>query len=392
MELFQSYDSEDTKVAISVSDDYTTEYIMDDVVVDRLSTESFSECKEIFIDIGEDSFRTSKPRPQSLLLKEGRNQRDYYDLILFRRENSDPVTTLEKNQCMNRAGTMNSPTGVNLISLVQFIRMKSRRSRSIRLYTCPDEESADKNADRSSSRSNSRSSTSIFNCFICLENHLLSDSCSYTGCQENHKFCKECLSSFLTLQIRDGVVMHKCPFESCHQVAQDQDIASLVDSASFEKYVRFREMKADPTYRECSVCGRQIPIPSNFFEDVVGEEVAREPTLTCSSCWNTTCFYHGDAHPRESCQDYALRIRKQVWWVMEDHREKWYRCSSLYFISSPPPSLQEMASRKLLSRIARRCPQCKAETEKMGGCNHMVSIRASLFNAYSYSFIRLSIL
>ena len=303
MELFQSYDSEDTKVASSVSDDYTTEYIMDDIVIDRLSTESLSESNELN-NIGGDSLRISKPRPQSLVLKDGINR---YDLIIFRRENSDPVTTFEKNQCMNRAGSMNSPTSINLISLVQFIRMKSRRSRSIRLPTFQDEESAD-----SSRSNNSRSSTSIFNCFICFENHLLSDSCSYTGCQDDHKFCKQCLSSFLTLQIRDGVLIHKCPFESCHQVAQDQDIASLVDSACFEKYTRFREMKTDPTYRECSVCGRQIPIPSNFFEDVVGEEVARRPTLTCSSCETTTCFYHGDAHPRESCQAYAVRIRKQV--------------------------------------------------------------------------------
>jgi hypothetical protein len=312
MERFESYDSEDTKAATSASDENTTEYVMDDIEIDRLSSESFSESKEIdYVR----SCPTPKPRPQSLMLKKCIQQRCCDDFVLLRRENSDPVTTSEKNKCMHLDGTVNSPTSINLMSLVQFIRMKSHQSRAVRFPNFHDTESAENNPDQRSPRSSSRSSTTIFNCYICFENHHLSDSCSYAGCLENHKFCRQCLSSFLILQIRDGVVVHKCPFESCQQVAQDQDIASLVDAASFEKYRRFRQMKINPTYRECTFCGRQICIPSDFFEDVMEEKIARQPTLTCSACGTATCFYHGDAHPHESCQAYTARIRKQVFLV-----------------------------------------------------------------------------
>lgn len=337
-----SSDSYDTAINSSVSSDNVVEeedkkFQLNSIIIDSsidIEANKENNCSK--------NAAPPRLRPTSLTLKRV-SELVFDDFITCRRENSAPVTELEKSRCLHRTERITSkenPSSINILALVKFIRMKSLRARSIRFPVFSDEESTENEKSSRKSSSSARNSASIFLCSICLENQMLSDAASFRSCHNSHIFCRQCLSSFITMQIRDGVILHVCPFEGCQEVATDEDIRQLVTEEAFVKYIRFREMKLNPSYRECSRCLQQISIPEDFFN---AEGVADRPILNCISCGAVTCFYHGDAHPSESCAMYAKRIRKQ-----------------------------ELASRSLLTRIARRCPQCRAETEKTGGCNHMV--------------------
>jgi len=322
-----SGDSEDTVATYSSTED------VDAILLDDISLTKRKQQQQDKVEV--DLIINGRPRPQSLTVSKSQLN----GIISLRRQNSDPITVTEKKKCIVRIESceMRSPGSLNLISLVKFIRMRASFTRSIRLPTIYDDESS----DRDSTRHASRSSLKVFCCAICLENNSLGDAYSYSACS-SHKYCRQCVLSYVTLQIKDGVIFHVCPFENCNQLANDSDIQSLVGDEMFNKFLRFREMKLNPSYRECSVCNQQIPLPSDFLN--AHDHQAPHPLLTCA-CGQKTCYYHGDAHPKETCSDYARRVRKEEW-----------------------------ASRQLLCNIARHCPSCRAPTEKMGGCNHMVII------------------
>lgn len=177
-------------------------------------------------------------------------------------------------------------------------------------------------------------SVKLFNCRICLENHAISDAFSLTKCVARHRYCKESIGTFLSCQINDGVLTVRCPgygVDACSAVFTAEDIQQLVDSASYSKYLRFTEMKNNPNMRECPKCSH----PSKD-----GSE--SNLTITCSACGEVFCYLHANAHPHTTCAAYVKSIAKN-----------------------------EMKSLKKIKAFAKQCPQCKADTEKSGGCNHM---------------------
>lgn len=117
----------------------------------------------------------------------------------------------------------------------------------------------------------------------------------------------------------------------------DEELQTLVDVETFAKYLRFRKVKSDPTYRECTKCGEQVSkAESGSIESNL---------LTCLKCGKESCYFHGDAHSvAESCSEYANRI-----------------------------NLVERQSTALMEKTCKKCPRCMVDTEKAGGCNHMVS-------------------
>jgi hypothetical protein len=179
-----------------------------------------------------------------------------------------------------------------------------------------------------------RRSTSVpvFYCQICMENHSIEDSFEIKKCEIRHKFCRDSLSGYLMSQINDGMVTLACPCigEGCNGTYTDEEIQELVDDVTFQKYARFREIKANPDYRECPKCNKST----------VGDK--ESPIITCSECAEVYCYFHSNAHPNMSCSDYS-RVQQRL----------------------------DMQSTALIQRVSRKCPQCGAATEKNGGCNHM---------------------
>lgn len=179
-----------------------------------------------------------------------------------------------------------------------------------------------------------RRSTSVpvFYCQICMENHSIETYFEIKKCEIHHKFCRDSQSGYLTSQIIDGMVDLHCPCigEGCNGHYSDDEIQELVDESVFQKFARFREVKANPDYRECPKCNKST----------VGDK--NTPLIKCSECAEEYCYFHSNAHPNMTCSDYS---RSQM--------------------------RLEMQSTALIRRVSRKCPQCGAATEKNGGCNHM---------------------
>lgn len=165
-------------------------------------------------------------------------------------------------------------------------------------------------------------------CSICLNNCKISESVSTQSCGE-HKFCRPCIESYLSSHIIDGEVSFKCP--ECSKVFLYEEVKALVPQEIFKRFVRFKQIKENPNYRECPKC-------FHSFET----NLEREFQIKCSECGVSYCSKHSLAHPGISCKEY---LKNQ--------------------------QVEEEPSKSLISRVSRPCPNCGCDTEKAGGCNHM---------------------
>jgi hypothetical protein len=187
---------------------------------------------------------------------------------------------------------------------------------------------------RKASRNRSLS-VPLFHCGICLENESIDKGFFYSSCKfsDTHRYCKDCLGSYARVQIKEGITELKCPDpEACGGRATDAEVACLVDTETYQKYLTFKESKANPNMRVCATCSRHCYGSSDT------------PSMTCE-CGAQFCFTHDLAHPGVSCAVYASRVRKT-----------------------------ELESDRLVKRITKKCPLCKADTIKNGGCNHMTCV------------------
>ena len=135
-----------------------------------------------------------------------------------------------------------------------------------------------------------------------------------------------------------------CPVsEDCKGHAAEEEIKMLVTVDAYEKYLRFKGMKGGGTdSRTCSQCQHVV----------IGHKDS--PAMVCPKCDLHFCYFHDLAHPRMTCQAYATMMRRRD---RETERE--------------------------IARVTRKCPSCKVDTEKNGGCNHM-TCQKCLTHWYTY--------
>ena len=177
---------------------------------------------------------------------------------------------------------------------------------------------------------------SIFYCHICMENADEQTAFSMSNCKEGHKFCSNCIEGYLSNVIQEGSVDKiACPLlgdGECGGYAGEDEIKSIVSKDLVYRYIRLREMRSDQNARECPKCGKiQIGDPSH-------------PAMVCAdtNCQVVFCFFHSDAHPDETCEEYRRRTIKN-----------------------------EKSTQRYLKHHSKPCPKCKISTQKSGGCNHM---------------------
>src|SRR5688572_29740773 len=85
-------------------------------------------------------------------------------------------------------------------------------------------------------------------------------------------------------------------------------------------------MKADQNHRDCPNCGTMF----------IGNP--RSPEMVCPSCSTKFCFFHSNAHPGQTCREYARRTRQD-----------------------------ERRSQSTIVQISKACPSCRTRVEKNGG-------------------------
>jgi hypothetical protein len=171
-------------------------------------------------------------------------------------------------------------------------------------------------------------------CLICLENSDASTAYCPKACTLSHKYCLECMGTFVQFQIQSEgrVEAICCPMirsEPCSGNMSPDEIKSLVSAEVFVRYEKIKEIR-QPNNRECPNCNKIV----------VGS--AEAPQMQCPDCNTAFCFLHSNAHPNSSCEEYIIKTLNE-----------------------------ERLNTKYISRHAKACPFCKSVTEKNGGCNHM---------------------
>lgn len=179
-----------------------------------------------------------------------------------------------------------------------------------------------------------------FRCCVCRENVSTENRSVLAECGRNrHAACRECLVTYMTICINENRVEHlRCPChgtDGCRSTASTAELKKWLDADTHARYLRFKEMRADPTKRECPGC--------NALCTPISEDGKVVPEMTCHVCYTSFCYYHSNAHEptAEACSQYERTVAKQ-----------------------------ERANAGILG--AKLCPKCGAPTEKLSGCNHMV--------------------
>lgn len=174
-----------------------------------------------------------------------------------------------------------------------------------------------------------------YHCQICLGRCLAADAILLAAC--GHAFCRECLSSYLELRVREAsVTILPCPWmgegtEGCGAEIAEADVEDLLEPELLRKLELFRQKQADPRSRECPRCSVLVRGGS-----------AWRPRLRCGECATEFCFVHGGAHPGSSCRQYERSRRTE-----------------------------ERATSAAVAAISWPCPGCKTPIERMDGCQHM---------------------
>mmetsp|Transcript_27302 Transcript_27302/g.49086 ORF Transcript_27302/g.49086 Transcript_27302/m.49086 type:complete len:357 (+) Transcript_27302:259-1329(+) len=168
-------------------------------------------------------------------------------------------------------------------------------------------------------------------CLICYSE--IKDSWHLPDCFD-HRFCRECIASYLEQKIRDSRVNSlKCPSSDCRHVYSDEHIKDLVPQ-HYDRYLKYKarlELAKDPSSRWCT------------FPDCEGvmKGSVEKPLMACPLCKHQQCFKCGaEWHPRKSCEQ-----------LIEKAFTGWAK-----------------------DKDVQLCPKCGCRIEKSEGCNHMTCL------------------
>lgn len=149
-----------------------------------------------------------------------------------------------------------------------------------------------------------------------------------------HLFCKECIMEYLKEEINNSrVAKINCPYPKCKQQFTENNITDLLSKEYVTKYKRFifrEKFKSGPSYVSC-------------------------PILNCD----------GYAKSKKSSS-------KQVRLECNYGHPFCSQCNQAWHYEEPCTNDQEIKDFATYSGfILKKCPKCKAWTEKNEGCNHM---------------------
>lgn len=166
-------------------------------------------------------------------------------------------------------------------------------------------------------------------CQVCNEKMDADDAQCCDICRS--AFCRNCMRWYIEFKIVEGEVSQKklvCPAPQCSQPLAEEYIRSFVSEGTFAKYLKYRENQ-QPGVRFCPQAGCCAKIDEPKYSTT--------RRVHCSSCDKESCMKcGGNFHVVPTCR------RK------ERRYGKWRKRSNV-----------------------RRCPSCKSDIEKQGGCAHM---------------------
>ena len=179
-------------------------------------------------------------------------------------------------------------------------------------------------------------------CEICLDTSFFP---SRPCCR--FKVCDECLKTYITLKVTDGIVHIECPNDSgrCQGHIHRNEIRDRLSDDMREKYDRFLvDANADPSQKTCPSCSKIYTVDKELLKSD-SKTLKKGLKVICSHCELEWCFLcQAPFHTDITCKEFRkgdLVLRK---WAKEVCKGK---------------------------ANAQRCPKCKTYIQKSDGCDHM---------------------
>ena len=238
--------------------------------------------------------------------------------------------------------------------------------------------------------------STTFTCAICFSERKGSKCVRLSAC--SHVFCRECLTDFWSLHIREGDVDKVtcadpgCVKEESRQQGTSEDtgcvreedvrrVVSDKEVARWKALKRKRELERDPTLVYCPIAVCQAPVPATDAQKaslLAGSEPAPYSSLrTCPSCSFSFCdlcrrSWHGIAHCPTSSTSSLLQEYLAHPEASPRRRAMEQRFGSKVNLERMARIWQEEEeNRKWLKGNSMKCPNCEVPTEKSMGCNHV---------------------
>ncbi|KAM3600698.1 uncharacterized protein V6R79_000967 [Siganus canaliculatus] len=204
----------------------------------------------------------------------------------------------------------------------------------------------------------------VFGCGICFVEKLGSGCLCFKECQ--HVYCKDCLSEYFQIQIRDGNVQClNCPEPKCTSLATPMQVKQLVNEELFARYDRLLLQSSLDLMADVVYCPRQS----------CGTAVMVEPDTTmgiCSACQYAFCIlckmgYHGLSHCKINAEE--LRKLRDEYLAASSNGKK--LLEQRFGKRVIEKAVEESFSREWLSENCKCCPRCGTNIQKVDGCNKM---------------------
>jgi len=207
-------------------------------------------------------------------------------------------------------------------------------------------------------------------CRLCYNDFETSSFYKLSCC--THKFCINCLQTYLNYQITESRISISCP--QCTEKMHPIDIYKLCENFNkklIEKYEEFMLRRVLVTITDIRFC----PAPDCNYA-VIANGCANCPELKClrPDC-NTSFCYHCKQHwhPNITCEDAAI-INRNVGMMSNTSILNLNRSNShISLISGIQfPGVTGGSSNTFKDEL-KRCPKCQAPIVKMddGSCNHI---------------------
>ncbi|KAF2367942.1 IBR domain [Trinorchestia longiramus] len=202
-----------------------------------------------------------------------------------------------------------------------------------------------------------------FACKVCFMEKIGKICVEFWPC--GHVYCKDCMKSYFEVQIKEGNVKALlCPTEKCSSEANPKQVEELV---SRELYERWDTLLLSSTLSEL---GDTQPCPRQHCQYPV---TLNEGQGHCPNCFFVFCaLCRFGTHGREPCRlnnkDTKQVLEKYTKGDAATRAHMESRFGKKYLMKLH----QEMLSMDYMSSNAKKCPKCRANVEKMDGCNKMV--------------------
>lgn len=178
-----------------------------------------------------------------------------------------------------------------------------------------------------------------FECKICYcERENFNDIVVMDKC--NHYYCIDCMRTYLGTNIKDRKLSIKCPSDGCKIKFKHRDIKIIVTNDIFQLYEKFLLENTLGKDKECKFCPRPNCGMAMY-------SIGDNPLLVCPKCKLKFCFNCNtdEWHTGVTCKNFQKWLKKN--------------------------GKAENSFEDFVKKRCKKCPRCKVNIQKNGGCNHM---------------------